>query len=119
MENRKITKKEKAENEQAKIDFNDAFTKGYTLSFEGDEFNYFKCSCEGKPEFENAKLFIEHLKAVHNLEEPIKMVSRMIFHADATKWFQTNNELDFGEFKAYQFCRCLRRGKNKEHWSLS
>ncbi len=81
-----------------------------------EEFNIFQCTCESEPVFENHKDFIQHLKDIHGMKDNMKFYSKMIFHADATKWFQTNNELDFGEFKAYQFCRCLRKGKDREMW---
>jgi hypothetical protein len=116
MENRSITNDERKENEEAITEtrslFNERFTMGCTLSFEGKEFNYFKCSCQGEPEFENGKDFLKHLKEVHGITK-IKATSRMIFHADAEDWFQTNNEIDFGKFKAYQFVRCPRGRESK------
>lgn len=51
---------------------------------------------------------VEHLKTVHNVEQPIQGKRRMVQHLDGREWFQSNYEWTVGDLVLRQNVRMER-----------
>jgi hypothetical protein len=91
------------------------------LTSDGNEHHIWQCDrCEGFPQWETARGFVDHLVAAHGMTEPIQVRREMLAHLDARDWFQTNYALylpdDTNTLIGHESHRDPRRGSNAAAW---